>query len=27
VIYLAQWPLVIGVLLLLFPGNVLPYFP
>jgi len=27
VIYLAQWPLVIGVLLLLFPANVLPYFP
>jgi len=27
VIYLAQWPVVIGVLLALFPGNVLPYFP
>jgi uncharacterized membrane protein len=27
VIYLAQWPVVIGVLLFLFPGNVLPYFP
>ncbi len=27
VIYLAQWPVVIGILLLLFPGNVLPYFP
>jgi uncharacterized membrane protein len=27
VIYLAQWPAIIGVLLLLFPGNVLPYFP
>jgi len=27
VIYLAQWPAVIGILLLLFPGNVLPYFP
>jgi uncharacterized membrane protein len=27
VIYLAQWPVVIGALLLLFPGNVLPYFP
>jgi uncharacterized membrane protein len=27
VIYLAQWPVVIGVLLLLFPANVLPYFP
>jgi uncharacterized membrane protein len=27
VIYLAQWPAVIGVLLLLFPDNVLPYFP
>jgi uncharacterized membrane protein len=27
VIYLAQWPVVIGVLLLLFPANVLPHFP
>ena len=27
VIYLAQWPAIIGVLLILFPGNVLPYFP
>jgi uncharacterized membrane protein len=27
VIYLAQWPAVIGVLLLLFPANVLPQFP
>ena len=27
VIYLAQWPIVIGVLLLLFPDNVLPHFP
>ncbi len=27
VIYLAQWPTVIGVLLLLFPANVRPYFP
>jgi uncharacterized membrane protein len=27
VIYLAQWPAVIGILLLLFPANVLPYFP
>jgi len=27
VIYLAQWPAIIGVLLLLFPGNVLPHFP
>jgi uncharacterized membrane protein len=27
VIYLAQWPAVIGILLLLFPGNVLPQFP
>jgi uncharacterized membrane protein len=27
VIYLAQWPIVIGVLLALFPANVLPYFP
>jgi len=27
VIYLAQWPIVIGVILLLFPANVLPHFP
>jgi uncharacterized membrane protein len=27
VIYLAQWPAVIGVLLLIFPANVLPHFP
>jgi len=27
VIYLAQWPAIIGILLVLFPGNVLPYFP
>jgi len=27
VIYLSQWPAIIGVLLLLFPGNVLPHFP
>ncbi len=27
VIYLAQWPAIIGILLLLFPGSVLPYFP
>jgi len=27
VIYLAQWPAIIGALLLLFPGNVLPHFP
>ena len=27
VIYLAQWPAVIGILLFLFPSNVLPYFP
>jgi len=27
VIYLAQWPVVIGVLLLLFPANVFPHFP
>ncbi|MCK4843849.1 MAG: DUF1624 domain-containing protein, partial [Dehalococcoidia bacterium] len=27
VIYLAQWPIVIGALLLLFPNKVLPYFP
>ena len=27
VIYLAQWPAIIGILLALFPGRVLPYFP
>ena len=27
VIYIAQWPAIIGILLLLFPGTVLPYFP
>jgi len=27
VIYLAQWPVLIGILLVLFPGNVLPHFP
>jgi uncharacterized membrane protein len=27
VIYLAQWPVIIGVLLLIFPANVLPHFP
>jgi uncharacterized membrane protein len=27
VIYLAQWPALIGILLVLFPANVLPYFP
>jgi uncharacterized membrane protein len=27
VIYLAQWPAVIGILLLLYPSYVLPYFP
>jgi len=27
VIYLAQWPIVIGVLLALYPAKVLPYFP
>ena len=27
VIYLAQWPIVIGVLLALYPDKVLPYFP
>jgi uncharacterized membrane protein len=27
VIYLAQWPAIIGILLLLYPANVLPYFP
>jgi len=26
-IYLAQWPAIIGILLLLHPANVLPYFP
>jgi len=26
-IYLAQWPAIVGVLLVLFPANVLPYFP
>jgi len=27
VIYLLQWPVIIGVLLILYPANVLPYFP
>jgi uncharacterized membrane protein len=27
VVYLAQWPIVIGVLLALYPAKVLPYFP
>jgi uncharacterized membrane protein len=27
VIYLAQWPAIIGILLLLYPANVLPSFP
>src|SRR4030043_203985 len=27
VIYLAQWPALIGILLLLFPANVRPFFP
>jgi len=27
VIYLAQWPALIGILLVLFPSHVLPYFP
>jgi len=27
VIYLAQWPIVIGILLALYPSKVLPYFP
>jgi uncharacterized membrane protein len=27
VMYLAQWPAIIGILLLLHPGSVLPYFP
>ena len=26
-IYLAQWPIVIGILLALYPSKVLPYFP
>jgi uncharacterized membrane protein len=26
-IYLAQWPAIVGALLILFPANVLPYFP
>jgi len=26
-IYLAQWPAIVGVLLILFPSSVLPYFP
>ena len=27
VIYLLQWPAIIGALLVLYPSNVLPYFP
>jgi uncharacterized membrane protein len=27
VIYLAQWPAIMGVLLMLYPSNVLPHFP
>lgn len=27
VIYIAQWPIVIGVILALYPAKVLPYFP
>ena len=27
VIYLAQWPVIIGVLLVIYPANVLPHFP
>jgi uncharacterized membrane protein len=27
VVYLAQWPAIIGILLLVFPSAVLPYFP
>jgi len=27
VIYLVQWPAIIGILLVLFPANVIPYFP
>jgi uncharacterized membrane protein len=26
-IYLAQWPAIIGILLILFPANLRPYFP
>jgi len=26
-IYIAQWPAIVGVLLVLFPAKVLPYFP
>jgi uncharacterized membrane protein len=26
-IYLAQWPAIVGALLIAFPANVLPYFP
>lgn len=26
-IYLAQWPAIVGILLLVFPHSVLPYFP
>jgi uncharacterized membrane protein len=26
-IYLAQWPAIIGILLLMFPANLRPYFP
>ena len=26
-IYLAQWPAIVGALLILFPANVRPYFP
>ena len=27
IVYLAQWPAIIGILLVLFPARVLPYFP
>jgi len=26
-IYLAQWPAIVGILLILFPANLRPYFP
>lgn len=27
VIYLAQWPVIIGIILAMYPAKVLPYFP
>ena len=27
IVYLAQWPAIIGILLIIFPAKVLPYFP